>query len=46
MSKHGPTQQETIRENACAIAQALGKFSDEKWAEGDWFMLIRLTPQT
>lgn len=42
MSKHGPTIEEEVREHACAIAQALGKYSDEMWRIGPWFMTIVL----
>lgn len=36
MGKHGPTLDEEVRENACTLAEALGKYSDNKHAEGPW----------
>ncbi len=42
MSKRGPTAEEEARELACAFALALGRFSDDKWREGPWFMTLTL----
>ena len=36
MSKHGPTLDEQVRENATVLAEALGKYSDEQHAVGPW----------
>jgi hypothetical protein len=42
VSKHGPTIEQEAREYAMALAAALGKYSDEQWQIGPWFMSIVL----
>lgn len=38
----GPTAEQRASEFAHAIAAAIGKFSDEQWRIGPWFMEITL----